>query len=80
GRPFASVEGGGVFLPALSSEKSPPHGAKQIALASGPWQSHMRKLGDGKGWDLTADHFWISFAVARTEKAGSMEDKMGMEW
>jgi len=31
------------------------------------------------GWDLTVDHFWISFAVARTEEAGSMEDKMGME-
>jgi hypothetical protein len=45
GRPFSSVEGGEVFLPALSSEKSPPHGAKQIALASGPSQSHIKNWG-----------------------------------
>ena len=53
GEPFPSAAGGGAFLPASSSEKSAPYGAKQIALASGPSQSHIKKLGVSGSFSLT---------------------------
>jgi len=46
---FSSAAGGGVYLPASSTEKSAPHAAKRISLSTGPWQSSIEKLGVGKG-------------------------------
>ncbi len=46
--PLSSAGGGGVFLPASSTEKSAPHAAKRSGLAPGPWQSRIKKTRGGQ--------------------------------
>ena len=45
---FSSGGGGGVYLPASSTEKPAPHAARGNVLPLGPWQSSIKKLGIGK--------------------------------
>ncbi len=42
---FSSAGGGGDFLPASSTKKTAPYGAKRSALAPGPWQTPMKNWG-----------------------------------